>query len=86
MPFRNRQGALASSGLYDEQLAMSAIMPSNQGKASARTHLEAYRDRVCMTIRTPKIIWWGASITYGARLLTIFTLGGFDHYISEPAA
>ena len=39
-----------------------------------------------MTISIPKDVWHEVSTVNGARLLTIFTPGGFDHYLSELAA
>jgi hypothetical protein len=39
-----------------------------------------------MTISIPKDVWHEVSSVNGARLLTIFTPGGFDHYLAELAA
>ena len=39
-----------------------------------------------MTISIPKDVWHEVSTANGARLLTIFTPGGFDHYLAELAA
>ncbi len=39
-----------------------------------------------MTISIPKDAWHEVSSANGARLLTIFTPGGFDHYLAELAA
>jgi quercetin dioxygenase-like cupin family protein len=39
-----------------------------------------------MTISIPKDVWHEVSTVNGARLLTIFTPGGFDHYLAELAA
>lgn len=36
-----------------------------------------------MTISIPKDVWHEVSTANGARLLTIFTPGGFDHYLAE---
>ncbi len=39
-----------------------------------------------MTISIPRGAWHEVSSATGARLLTIFTPGGFDHYLAELAA
>lgn len=41
---------------------------------------------VGMTISILKDVWHEVSTVNGARLLTIFTPGGFDHYLAELAA
>jgi quercetin dioxygenase-like cupin family protein len=38
------------------------------------------------TVAVPAGLWHAASSPSGARLLTIFTPGGFDHYLAELAA
>jgi quercetin dioxygenase-like cupin family protein len=39
-----------------------------------------------MTVTVPPAVWHACSSTDGARLLSIFTPGGFDHYLADLAA
>jgi quercetin dioxygenase-like cupin family protein len=38
-----------------------------------------------MTVTVPPMVWHACRSAAGARLLTIFTPGGFDHYLAELA-
>jgi len=39
-----------------------------------------------MTVTVPPMVWHACSSVDGARMLTIFTPGGFDRYLAELAA